>query len=45
MTSDIDQPVVSTDWLNNQLSNTKGGFTVLDVTWFSDKDVIRDFSK
>lgn len=45
MTSDSGQPVVSTDWLNDQLRKKKGGVAVLDVTWFSDENVSHDFSK
>lgn len=43
--SQLDQSVVSTDWLNKKLKNTKGGLAVLDTTWFSDKDACSDFSK
>jgi len=41
----LNQPVVSTDWLNEKLKNTKGGLAILDTTWFSDKDACSGFSK
>ena len=43
--SQLDRPVVSTDWLNEELKNSKGGLVVLDTTWFSDKDACSGFSE
>jgi len=37
--------IVSTDWLNKKLEDKTSDLAVLDVTWFSDKDAIKDFSK
>ena len=45
MASTSCQSIVSTEWLNKELKNTKGGLAVLDATWFSDKDACSDFSK
>ena len=45
MASTSSRPVVSSQWLNKELKNTKGGLAVLDTTWFPDKDVSSDFSK
>ena len=43
--SQLDRPVVSTDWLNKELKKSKGRLAVLDTTWFSDKDACSGFSK
>ena len=43
--SQLDRPVVSTDWLIEKLKNSKGGLVVLDTTWFSDKDACSGFSE
>ncbi|KAJ7388901.1 hypothetical protein OS493_035048 [Desmophyllum pertusum] len=45
MSSQLYRPVVSTEWLNKELKDRKGGLAVLDVTWFSDKDACSGFSK
>ena len=45
MSSEMSQPAVSTEWLKKSQESTKEHLSVLDTTWFPDKDASSDYSK
>ena len=45
LSSEMSQPAVSTEWLKKSQESTKEHLSVLDATWFPDKDASSDYSK